>query len=91
MAICDKCGNYDKSYKEDLDYTTDSHLEAQNFQPDLYYYWDSPLEEDMTGENLYQIPIVFVKYVLIYSTQKVKSSGLSQIHKPVEKVSQDTP
>ena len=46
MAICDKCGNYDESYQEDLDYTTDSHLEAQDFQPDLYYYWDSPLEED---------------------------------------------
>ena len=23
-----------------------SHLEAQNYQPDLYYYWDSPIEED---------------------------------------------
>ena len=46
MACCDKCGNYDQSYKEDLDYTTDSHLEAQNYQPDLYYYWDSPIEED---------------------------------------------
>ena len=46
MACCDKCGNYDESYREDLDYTTDSHLEAQNYQPDLYYYWDSPLEED---------------------------------------------
>ena len=46
MACCDKCGNYDESYKEDLDYTTDSHLEAQNYQPDLYYYWDSPIEED---------------------------------------------
>ena len=43
MAYCDKCGNYD-----------DSHLEGMNdqlsidgdYQPDLYYYWDSPLEED---------------------------------------------
>ena len=43
MAYCDKCGNYD-----------DSHLEGMNdqlsidgdHQPDLYYYWDSPLEED---------------------------------------------
>ena len=45
MAYCDKCGNFDESYREDLDYTTDSHLEAQNYQPDLYYYWDSPIEE----------------------------------------------
>ena len=43
MAYCDKCGNYD-----------DSHLEGMNdqlsidgdHQPDLYYYWDSPIEED---------------------------------------------
>ena len=43
MACCDKCGNFD-----------DSHLESMNdqlsidgdHQPDLYYYWDSPIEED---------------------------------------------
>ena len=43
MAYCDKCGNYG-----------DSHLEGMNdqlsidgdHQPDLYYYWDSPIEED---------------------------------------------
>ena len=46
MALCDVCGNYDKSYREDLDYSKDSHLEAQSYQPDLYYYWDYPLEED---------------------------------------------
>ena len=41
MAFCDKCGNFDdflsfeKEDKNDPDY-----------QPDLYYYWDSPIEED---------------------------------------------
>ena len=41
MAYCDVCGNFDdflsfeKKDKNDPDY-----------QPDLYYYWDSPLEED---------------------------------------------
>ena len=45
MAYCDECGNYDQSHKEDLDYTKSPHLEAQSYQPDLYYYWDSPLEE----------------------------------------------
>ena len=43
MAYCDKCGNFD-----------DSHLEGMNdqlsidgdHQPDLYYYWDYPIEED---------------------------------------------
>ena len=46
MACCDVCGNYDESYREDLDYSKDSHLEAQSYQPDLYYYWDAPIEED---------------------------------------------
>ena len=41
MAYCDVCGNFDdflsfeKKDKNDPDY-----------QPDLYYYWDAPLEED---------------------------------------------
>ena len=41
MAFCDKCGNFDdflsfeKEDKNDPDY-----------QPALYYYWDSPIEED---------------------------------------------
>ena len=45
MACCDVCGNYDEAYREDLDYTKSPHLEAQSFQPDLYYYWDAPLKE----------------------------------------------
>ena len=41
MAYCDVCGNFDdflsfeNKDKNDPDY-----------QPDLYYYWDAPLEED---------------------------------------------
>ena len=41
MAYCDECGNFDdflsfeNKDKDDPDY-----------QPDIYYYWDSPLEED---------------------------------------------
>ena len=38
MAYCDSCGNFDDS--EDRISTGD------NYQPDLYYYWDSPIEED---------------------------------------------
>ncbi len=46
MAYCDECGNYDRAHREDLDYTKSPHLEAQSYEPDLYYYWDYPLEED---------------------------------------------
>ena len=38
MAYCDSCGNYDKSHKDQLSIDGD-------YQPDLYYYWDYPLEE----------------------------------------------
>ena len=43
MACCDKCGNYDREHlvADPHDYSPD-----ENYQPDLYYYWDSPLEED---------------------------------------------
>ena len=38
MAYCDQCGNFDDSH--------DGNTESQDYQPDLYYYWDSPIEED---------------------------------------------
>ena len=38
MAYCDQCGNFDRTHQGD-----ESSLD---FQPDLYYYWDAPLDED---------------------------------------------
>ena len=47
MAYCESCGNFDE-----LDSSEDSkHVES--YQPDLYYYWQYPLEED------YQMPSGF--------------------------------
>ncbi len=40
MAYCDSCGNFD-----DQDRTLEESKEHANYQPDLYYYWDAPLEE----------------------------------------------
>ena len=37
MAYCDKCGNFDND---------EGTIGNPNYQPDLYYYWDSPIEED---------------------------------------------
>ena len=37
MAYCDVCGNYDESHEGDTS--------SRDYQPDLYYYWDAPLEE----------------------------------------------
>ena len=44
MAYCDKCGNFDDSHilSSDIEVFED----CPDYQPDLYYYWDSPLEED---------------------------------------------
>ena len=46
MAYCDRCGNFDEYYRESMDYPKDSQHCIQDYQPDLYYYWDSPIEED---------------------------------------------
>ena len=75
MACCDVCGNYDQSYREDLDYSKDSHLEAQSYQPDLYYYWDAPLEEIYYWRDAFPNVIVCVKSVLISPTKKRKLFG----------------
>ena len=41
MAYCDVCGNFD-----DFLSFEDKDKNDPDYQPDLYYYWDSPLEED---------------------------------------------
>ena len=46
MAYCDSCGNFDESHREALEYPKDEHHCIQDYHPDLYYYWDSPIEED---------------------------------------------
>ena len=47
MAYCDVCGNFDWEHvdgqQETIDCMTDEG--KRNFQPDLYYYWDAPIEE----------------------------------------------
>jgi len=45
MAYCDKCGNFDDSHFEDLKETYQD-VPKDAHQPDLYYYWDAPIEED---------------------------------------------
>ena len=39
MAYCDVCGNFDSSHMEDLQETYQDH-NRDDYQPDLYYYWD---------------------------------------------------
>ena len=44
MAYCDNCGNFDSSHYDDLQETYQP-INREDYQPDLYYYWDSPIEE----------------------------------------------
>ena len=44
MAHCNQCGNFDDSHMEDLQETYQP-INRKDYQPDLYYYWDSPIEE----------------------------------------------
>jgi len=47
MALCDKCGNFNDSHiEEPTKMFPSSKTALPDYQPDLYYYWDYPLEED---------------------------------------------
>ena len=46
MAYCDSCGNFDE-----IDRTLEESKEIESFRPDLYYYWDAPLEEDYSWRD----------------------------------------
>ena len=48
MAYCDSCGNFDESHREALEYPKDGQHCIQDYQPDLYYYWDSPIAVSYT-------------------------------------------
>ena len=51
MAYCDNCGNFDWSHIDGQQETLCQMANKQNHQPDLYYYWDAPLEEDYNWRN----------------------------------------
>ena len=50
MAYCDRCGNFDESHREEMEYPKDGQHCIQDYQPDLYYYWHADIQED------YQMP-----------------------------------
>ena len=51
MALCDQCGNFNDSHilSSDIEVLEDD----PDYQPDLYYYWDAPLEEDYDWRDAY--------------------------------------
>ena len=45
MAYCDVCGNFDDSHLLECGIESKEYEQREDYQPDLYYYWDAPLEE----------------------------------------------
>ncbi len=45
MAFCDKCGNFDDAHLLECGIESKEYEQREDYQPDLYYYWDAPLEE----------------------------------------------
>ena len=56
-ARCDVCGNFDKTYLEEGGFNDEWNeirkKSDENYQPDLYYYWDAPIEEDYDWRDAY--------------------------------------
>ena len=48
MAYCDVCGNYDDSHKDQLSIYGD-------YQPELYYYGDAPVDEDYSWRDSFPL------------------------------------
>ena len=48
MAYCDVCGNYDEAFPNQLSIDGD-------YQPELYYYWDAPLDEEYSWRDSFPL------------------------------------
>ena len=47
MAYCDVCGNFDDSHLLECGIESKEYEQREDYQPDLYYYWDGDFcEED---------------------------------------------
>ena len=46
MALCDECECYDDNWVDGEDITEEELEKDPLYEPNRYYYWDSPLEED---------------------------------------------
>ena len=42
MAYCDVCGNFDDSHLLECGIESKEYEQREDYQPDLYYYWDAP-------------------------------------------------
>ena len=70
MAYCDVGGNFDdflsfeKKDKDDPDY-----------QPDLYYYWDAPIEEDYDWRDKFPLVDCMCEICFDIEMRRIKLNG----------------
>ena len=71
MAYCDQCGNFDD---EHIDGQIDMFKNDPDYQPDLQYYWDAPLEEDYSWRESFPLVDCFceVCFDIANSEGKIK-------------------
>ena len=79
MAYCDVCGNFDSSHNDESAFNQewkDARKEFdESYQPDLYYYWDAPLEEIYYWRDSFPNVDCMCEIVSTLPTKKKKSSG----------------
>ena len=85
MAMCDKCGNFNDEHIEEPTkmFPKSSKTALPDYQPDLYYYWDYPLEEDYDwrGAEPDADCLCEICFDILNSEGKIKwVSNLSLIH-----------
>ena len=61
-AKCDRCGIFDEGYREEMEYPKDGQHCIQDYQPEMYYYWDSPREEDYDWRDA--VPVSYTHLTL---------------------------
>ena len=87
MAYCDVCGNFDDSHLLECGIESKEYEQREDYQPDLYYYWDSPIEEIYYWRDAF--PKVDCMCEICLPTKKRKSFG--QTIRTVYKVSHTFP
>ena len=85
MAYCDVCCNFDRTFRG-ADGST-----SPSYQPDLYYYWDAPLEEDYDWRDSFPDVDCMCEICFDINNSEGKitwKDGKNPFDMPVEQVSQ---
>ena len=90
MAYCDRCGNLMNHIESLWIILKNGQHCIQDYQPDLYYYWDSPLEEDYNWRDAIPYADCLCEIVLTYSIQRKKSNGCANNISVTSKVDYST-